>query len=71
MDWAQALFATSPDMGCLAHVLKGKMTKLETRSEVCYFIGYPQGTYGWYFYDPREQKVFLSTNIVSWRMIIL
>ena len=24
--------------GCPAHVLKGKMSKLETRSEVCYFI---------------------------------
>ena len=50
--------------GCLAHVLKGKMSKLETRSEVCYFIGYPKGTFGWYFYDPREQKVFVSTNAI-------
>ena len=38
------------------------MSKLETRSEVCYFIGYPKGTYGWYFYDSRDQKVFVSTN---------
>ena len=38
------------------------MSKLETRLEVCYFIGYPKGTFGWYFYDPREQKVFVSTN---------
>ena len=50
--------------GCLVYVLKGKMSKLETRSEVCYFIGYPKGTFGWYFYDPREQKVFVSTNAV-------
>ena len=50
--------------GCPAHVLKGKMSKLETRSEVCYFIGYPKGTFGWYFYDSREQKVFISTNSV-------
>ena len=35
--------------GCPAHVLKEKMSKLETRSEVCYFIGYPKGTYGWFF----------------------
>ena len=40
------------------------MSKLETRSEVCYFIGYLQGTFGWYFYDPREQKVFVSTNAI-------
>ena len=50
--------------GCSEHVLKGKMIKLETRSEVCYFIGYPKGTYGWYFYDLREQKVFVSANAI-------
>ena len=37
---------------------------METRSEVYYFIGYPKGTYGWYFYDPREQKVFVCTNAI-------
>ena len=41
-------------LGCPAHVLKGKMSKLETRSEECYFIGYVKGTNGWYFYDLRE-----------------
>ena len=50
--------------GCPAHVLKGKISKLETISEVCYLIGYPKGTFGWYFYDPREQKVFVSTNAI-------
>ena len=50
--------------GYPAHVLKGKIRELETRSEVCYFIGYPKGTFGWYFYDPREQKVFVSTNAI-------
>ena len=50
--------------GCPAHVLKGKMSKLETRSEVCYFISYPKGTYGQYIYDPREQKVFVSTHAI-------
>ena len=55
--------------GCPAHMLKGKMSKLETRLKVCYFIGYPKGTFGWYFYDSREHKVFVST-LFSWRMII-
>ena len=50
--------------GCSAHVLKGKMSKLETRSEVCYFIGYPKGTFGRYFYDLREHKVFVSKNAI-------
>ena len=40
------------------------MIKLETRSEVCYFTGYPKGTFGWYFYGPREQKVFVRTNAI-------
>ena len=40
------------------------MRKLETRSEVCYFIRHPKGTFGWYFYDSREQKVFVSTNAI-------
>ena len=50
--------------GCPAYVLKGKMSKLEIRSEVCYFIGYSKGTFGWNFYDLREQKVFVSTNAI-------
>jgi transposase InsO family protein len=50
--------------GCPAHVLKGKMDKLESRSKVCYFVGYPKGTKGWYFYNPQEQTVFVSTNAV-------
>ena len=45
-------------------MLKGKMSKLETRSEVCYFVGYPKGTCGWYFYDPREKKVFVTANAI-------
>ena len=40
------------------------MSKLETKSKVCYFIGYPKGTFCWYFYDIREQKVFVSTNAI-------
>ena len=45
-------------------MLKGKMSKLETRSKECYFVGYPTSTYGWYFNDPKEQKVFVSTNTI-------
>ena len=50
--------------GCSTYVLKGKMNKLETRSEMCYFIGYPKGTFGWYFFNLKEQKVFVSINAV-------
>ena len=51
--------------GCPAYVLKEKMSKLKTRSEVCYFIGYPKGTYGWYFYNPREQMPYSCRMIIS------
>lgn len=50
--------------GCLAHVLKVKIDKLESKSEVCTFVGYPKQTKGWIFYNPREQKVLVSTNAV-------
>ena len=30
--------------GCLAHVLKRKIEKIESRSETCIFVGYPKET---------------------------
>ena len=43
-------------------MLKGKTGKLEPRTEVCMFIGYPKGTMGGFFYSPLNKKVFVSTN---------
>ena len=37
-------------------------SKLEARSNVCLFMGYPKGTKGYMFYDPQDQKVFVNTN---------
>ena len=48
--------------GCPTHVLKGKTGKLEPRTEVCMFVGYPEGTRGGLFYSPLDKKVFVSTN---------
>ena len=48
--------------GSPAHVLKGNADKLESRTEVCLFVGYPRGTKGGLFYSPKDQKVFVSTN---------
>ena len=46
-----------------AHVLsRGKTKKLDSRIEVCLFIGYPKGTRGGIFYNPRDKKVFVSTH---------
>ncbi|KAL0448438.1 UNVERIFIED_CONTAM: hypothetical protein Slati_1400200 [Sesamum latifolium] len=38
--------------------------KLESRSSLYRFIGYPKKTAGYYFYNPSEQKVFVSRNAV-------
>ena len=36
--------------------------KLEARSDKCNFMGYPKETKGYFFYNPLEQKVFVSRN---------
>ena len=48
--------------GCPAHVLNKRAGKLESRTEVCLFIGYPKGTRGGIFYSPKDKKVFVSTH---------
>ncbi|KAL0394654.1 UNVERIFIED_CONTAM: hypothetical protein Slati_4431600 [Sesamum latifolium] len=37
---------------------------LDSGSSLCRFIGYLKETRGYYFYDPSEQKVFVSRNTV-------
>ena len=48
--------------GCPAHMLNKRAGKLESRTEVCLFIGYPKGTRGGIFYSPKDKKVFVSTH---------
>ena len=43
-------------------MLSGNTSKLESRTEVCLFVGYPKGTNGGLFYSPKDQKVIVSTN---------
>ena len=43
-------------------MLKRDPRKLKARSEVCLFVGYPKETKGYLFYDPKEQRVLVSTN---------
>ncbi|KAL0454937.1 UNVERIFIED_CONTAM: hypothetical protein Slati_0832900 [Sesamum latifolium] len=38
--------------------------KLDSRSSLCRFVGYPKETAGYYFYDPAEQKIFFSKNAI-------
>ncbi|KAH9727197.1 hypothetical protein KPL70_008566 [Citrus sinensis] len=51
--------------GSPAHVLKPKANKMDSRSEVCMFVGYPKGTRGGLFYSPQDRKVIVSTHFTS------
>ncbi|KAL0291585.1 UNVERIFIED_CONTAM: hypothetical protein Sradi_7021800 [Sesamum radiatum] len=50
--------------GSPAYVKRLVGDKLDSRSGLCRFVGYPKETAGYYFYDPTEQKVFISRNAV-------
>ncbi|KAL0405946.1 UNVERIFIED_CONTAM: hypothetical protein Slati_3908500 [Sesamum latifolium] len=50
--------------GSPAYVKRLVGDKLDSRSSLCRFIGYPKETAGYYFYDPFEQKIFISRNAV-------
>ena len=41
---------------------KAKVDKLESRIELCLFVGYPKEMKGGYFYSLKDNKVFVSTN---------
>ncbi|KAH9724536.1 Integrase catalytic domain-containing protein [Citrus sinensis] len=51
--------------GSPAHVLKPKADKIDSRSEVCIFVGYPKGTSGGLFHSPQDRKVIMSTHFTS------
>ncbi|KAL0286252.1 UNVERIFIED_CONTAM: hypothetical protein Sradi_7154100 [Sesamum radiatum] len=48
--------------GSPAYVKRLVGDKLDSRSSLGRFIGYPKA--GYYFYDPTEQKTFVSRNAV-------
>ena len=48
--------------GAPAHVLRKEPHKLESRTEVCLFIGYPKGSKGGLFYSFPKKKVIVSIN---------
>ena len=48
--------------GCPAYVLKQSSNKLDAKLELCWFVGYPKGTRGYYFYSKSNMKVFVNTN---------
>ncbi|KAI3710140.1 hypothetical protein L2E82_39914 [Cichorium intybus] len=46
--------------GCEAYVRQEASNKLEPRSTKCIFVGYPKDCLGYYFYNPVENKIFIS-----------
>jgi hypothetical protein len=52
--------------GCLAYVLipKKKRKALEVHSHKCIFVGYPEGTKAWLFWDPEDRKFITSSHAV-------
>ena len=50
--------------GCPAHVKKHETYKVESRTELCRFVGYPKDTFGYYFYRPKEQSIFIANRVI-------
>ncbi|KAK8559961.1 hypothetical protein V6N12_012772 [Hibiscus sabdariffa] len=46
--------------GCQAYVKHQMSTKLQPKSQKCTFVGYPKETKGYYFYNSKENKVFVA-----------
>ncbi|KAK8977456.1 hypothetical protein V6N11_008371 [Hibiscus sabdariffa] len=46
--------------GCKAYVKHQMSTNLEPKSHKCMFLGYPKETKGYYFYNHKENKVFVA-----------
>ncbi|KAK9044503.1 hypothetical protein V6N11_058403 [Hibiscus sabdariffa] len=46
--------------GCQAYVKYQMSTKLEPRSHKCIFVGYPKESKGYYFFNPKENKMVVA-----------
>jgi hypothetical protein len=46
--------------GCEVYVKRQISTKLEAKSDKCFFVGYPKETRRYYFYNPSEGKVVVA-----------
>lgn len=49
-------------LGCQTYVLDNDAMKLDSRIELWMFVGYPKGTKGGLFYNPKDQIVIVSTH---------
>ena len=52
--------------GCPAHIKKHDASKLESRTQLYKFVGYPRETIGYHFYHLKAQSIF----IVKWAVFL-
>ncbi|GJR85744.1 putative RNA-directed DNA polymerase [Tanacetum coccineum] len=50
--------------GCEVFVRREAQDKLEARSEKCLFVGYPKESFGYLFYKPKDNVVFVARREV-------
>ena len=43
-------------------MLHKNVTKLDSRTKVRLFVGYPMGIKGYLFYSPKDRDIIVSTN---------
>nr|GEU44947.1 hypothetical protein [Tanacetum cinerariifolium] len=48
--------------GCEVYVRQEAQDKLEVRSEKCLFVGYPEESFGYLFYKPKDNVVFIAQS---------
>lgn len=60
MDRKSSLACPYQGLGCEAFVRRETQDKLEPRNERCIFIGYPHKSFGYLFYIPSENVVFVA-----------
>nr|GEY31549.1 retrotransposon protein, putative, Ty1-copia subclass [Tanacetum cinerariifolium] len=46
--------------GCEVYVRREAQDKLEARSEKCLFVGFPEESFGYLFYKPKDNVVFVA-----------
>ncbi|KAK4382261.1 hypothetical protein Sango_2888700 [Sesamum angolense] len=64
MAWQACVYKYLRVWGSPANVKTLEGDKLDSSSSLCRFVGYSEETTGYHFYDPSEQKIFISRNAV-------
>ena len=47
-----------------SHVKKNDTDKLESKTELCRFVGYPKEMIGYYFYRRKAQSIFVTKMVI-------